>query len=171
MAFGRTWGEDLAGMVIAAGDVTFAQAEEWERRVAAADPDPATASARWVGNAAAVYRQFAEVGGRLVANSMNGSGTSPTATSTCCRTCRGRSPTCGRSVGSPLSRSCASTSPWPKKVIVPHSDALRSDPALADFQGNLDPAYFDGSAYYTAYVISPKDTQPPEQPPRCSPSS
>jgi hypothetical protein len=56
-------------------------------------------------------------------------------------------------------------------VIVPHSDALRSDPALADFQGNLDPAYFDGSAYYTAYVISPKDTQPPEQPPRCSPSS
>ena len=51
MAFGRTWGEDLAGMVIAASDVTFAQAEEWERRVAAADPDPATVSARWVGNA------------------------------------------------------------------------------------------------------------------------
>lgn len=52
-----------------------------------------------------------------------------------------------------------------QKVIVPHSDALRSDPDLADFQADLDAAYFDGSAYCTAYVISPRDTRPPEQPP------
>jgi hypothetical protein len=32
-------------------------------------------------------------------------------------------------------------------------------------QADLDAAYFDGSAYCTAYVISPKDTRPREQPP------
>jgi hypothetical protein len=166
VAFGRTWGEDLAGMVIAASDVTFAQAEEWERRVAAADPDPAPVSARWVGNAAAVYRQFAEVGGRLVADF---------STNPVWYFADGYLdvlPYLPRPVTYLWSERGFAATPElrehfavAQKVIVPHSDALRSDPDLADFQADLDAADLDGSAYYLAYVISPKDTRPPEQPP------
>lgn len=68
--FDRTWNGDVAGMMMAAMDRTYANVEEWERRIAGKDNGSWTY--KMLENAVAVYRGFAEVGGRLIANfSMN----------------------------------------------------------------------------------------------------
>jgi hypothetical protein len=68
--FGRLWNCELEDMMDRALDQTSANAAEWSRRIEGKDDGGLTY--RWIANAAAVYRQFAEVSGRLIANfSMN----------------------------------------------------------------------------------------------------
>jgi hypothetical protein len=62
----QAWHEDLEGMIIAASDRTLEIVKEWKRGLEG--KDDGSFSFRLLANAIAVYDDFAEVGGRLVAN-------------------------------------------------------------------------------------------------------
>jgi len=165
--FERVWDEDVAGMMIAASDQTFANVEEWERRITGKDDGSLTF--KFVENAASVYRNFAEVSGRLVANFSMDPIWYFVDIYLDVLTSLPRPPVFFWSdYGFAATPELREMFAIPQEIIVPHQEGLQSDPELVDkFASFAANAYDDGDALRVAMVISPKlnpRTEPPTPP-------